>query len=165
MSGKNLERKIRAIFSADVKGYSRLMGEDEEHTVSLITSYRQLIAKLIKKHQGRVVDSPGDNILAQFGSAVNSVRSAAEIQTNLRKRNEDFPHGAAHIGVWMAAFHDKLALLKRVFNFSLFVQHIEKVDAGLEVIRIYLDRLAKRGLGLFESSQDELETCRSPSRH
>ena len=91
MSGKNLERKIRAIFSADVKGYSRLMGEDEEHTVSLITAYRQLIAELIGKHKGRVVDSPGDNILAEFGSAVNAVRSAVEIQANLRKRNEDFP--------------------------------------------------------------------------
>ena len=91
MTGKNLERKIRAIFSADVKGYSRLMGEDEEHTVSLITAHRQLIAELIGKHKGRVVDSPGDNILAEFGSAVNAVSSAVEIQANLEKRNENFP--------------------------------------------------------------------------
>ena len=91
MTAKILERKIRAIFSADVKGYSRLMGEDEEHTVSLITAYRQLITELIGKHKGRVVDSPGDNILAEFGSAVNAVSSAVEIQANLKKRNEDFP--------------------------------------------------------------------------
>jgi class 3 adenylate cyclase len=76
MTGKSLKRKIRAIFSADVKGYSRLMAEDEEHTVSLITTYRQLISELIGKHKGRVVDSPGDNILAEFGSAVNAVNSA-----------------------------------------------------------------------------------------
>ena len=91
MTAKILERKIRAIFSADVKGYSRLMGEDEEHTVSLITAHRQLIEELIGKHKGRVVDSPGDNVLAEFGSAVNAVSSAAELQAKLKKRNEVFP--------------------------------------------------------------------------
>ena len=66
MTENNLDRKLKAIFSADVKGYSRLMGEDEEYTVKTITAYRETISGLISKHKGRVVDSPGDNILAEF---------------------------------------------------------------------------------------------------
>jgi len=88
---KGFKRRLSAILSADVKGYSRLMSDDEEHTVSLITSYRQFIAELISKHRGKVVDSPGDNILAEFGSALNAVRSAVEIQADLKKKNEDLP--------------------------------------------------------------------------
>ena len=85
------KRRLSAILSADVKGYSRLMSDDEEHTVSLITAYRQFIAELISKHRGKVVDSLGDNILAEFGSALNAVRSAVEIQADLKKRNDDLP--------------------------------------------------------------------------
>ena len=55
-------RKLTAILSADVKGYSKLMGEDDESTVETITAYRKIIAEVIRTHQGRVVDTPGDNI-------------------------------------------------------------------------------------------------------
>jgi adenylate cyclase len=61
-----MERKLAAIFSTDVKGYSRLMGEDEVGTIHTLTAYRELIATLIQQHRGRVVDSPGDNLLADF---------------------------------------------------------------------------------------------------
>ena len=57
-----MERKLAAIFSADVKGYSRLMGENEEATVHTLMAYRKLMATLIQQHRGRVVDSPGDNL-------------------------------------------------------------------------------------------------------
>jgi adenylate cyclase len=86
-----LDRKLRAIFSADVKGYSRLMGEDEEYTVRTITAYRETISDLISKHKGRLVDSPGDNILAEFASALNAVNSAIEIQETIKKKNADLP--------------------------------------------------------------------------
>ena len=68
-----MERKLAAIFSADVKGYSRLMGDDEEATIHTLKSYRDVIARLIEHHHGRVVDSPGDNMLAEFASAVDAV--------------------------------------------------------------------------------------------
>ena len=61
-----MERKLAAIFSADVKGYSRLMGEDEVATIHMLTAYREVMATLIQQHRGRVVDSPGDNLLAEF---------------------------------------------------------------------------------------------------
>ncbi len=86
-----MERKLTAILSADVEGYSRLMGEDEEATIRTLTYYRELMTPLIKGHRGRVVDSPGDNLLAEFGSVVDAVKCAAIIQTTLRMENADLP--------------------------------------------------------------------------
>jgi len=86
-----MERKLVAILSADVKGYSRLMGEDEEATIYTLTDYRELMAILIRQHRGRVVDSPGDNLLAEFASAVDAVQGAVTIQRELRKRNAELP--------------------------------------------------------------------------
>ena len=80
MAENDTQRRLTAILSADVKGYSKLMGEDDESTVNTITAYREMIADLIEKHRGRVVDTPGDNILAEYGSTLNAVNSAIEIQ-------------------------------------------------------------------------------------
>jgi len=91
MASQNLERKLTAILSADVKGYSRLMGDDEEATVHTLTDHRKMIFDLIRQHRGRVVDSPGDNILADFNSVVDAVLSAVEIQRELKIRNADLP--------------------------------------------------------------------------
>ncbi len=85
----NMERKLTAILSADVEGYSRLMGDDEEATVKMLNTYREAMSRLIEEHQGRVIDSPGDNLLAEFTSAVNAVRCAVVIQGELRARNAD----------------------------------------------------------------------------
>ncbi len=86
-----MERKLTAILSADVEGYSRLMGEDEEATIRTLTSYRQVMGALIPLHRGRVVDSPGDNLLAEFGSVVDAVQCAVVIQTTLRAENANLP--------------------------------------------------------------------------
>jgi adenylate cyclase len=91
MTTKALKRKLTAILSADVKGYSRLMGEDEEATVHTLTSYREIMSSLINQHQGRVVDSPGDNVLAEFASVVDAVQGAVEIQQALEARNAELP--------------------------------------------------------------------------
>ena len=86
-----MERKLAAILSADVHGYSQLMGEDEEATIRTLTAYRTVITALIQHHRGRVVDSPGDNLLAEFASAVDAVRCAVEIQRDLKGRNAALP--------------------------------------------------------------------------
>ena len=91
MATQDFERKLTAILSADVKGYSQLMAEDEEATVRTITAYREIITKVVQKHKGRVVDSPGDNILAEFASVVDAVRGAVEIQEELKTRNAELP--------------------------------------------------------------------------
>ena len=91
MTEEGYKRKLTAILSADVEGYSRLMGEDEDATIRTLTSYRELMTTLIQKHRGRVVDSPGDNLLAEFLSVVDAVRCAVEIQEELRVRNAELP--------------------------------------------------------------------------
>ena len=80
MNEERDKRKLSAVLSADVKGYSRLMGEDESGTVRTLKEYREIITELIQKYRGRVVDSPGDNLLAEFASVVDAVDSAVEIQ-------------------------------------------------------------------------------------
>jgi len=91
MATQDFKRKLTAILSADVKGYSRLMGEDDEATVRTITTYREVITEVVQKHRGRVVDSPGDNILAEFASVMDAVRSAVEIQQELKTKNAELP--------------------------------------------------------------------------
>jgi len=86
-----MERKLTAILSADVEGYSRLMGEDEEATIRTLTSYQKVMTPVIELHRGRVVDSPGDNLLAEFGSVVDAVQCAVVIQTTLKAENANLP--------------------------------------------------------------------------
>ena len=86
-----MERKLAAILSADAQGYSRLMGDDEAATVHTITEYREVIASTVAGHGGRVVDTPGDNVLAEFPSVVDTVRCAVEIQRQLQSRNAALP--------------------------------------------------------------------------
>ena len=91
MSNDNkVTRKLSAILSADVKGYSLLMADDEIHTIQTLKVYRSLMSDLINQHSGRVVDNPGDNLLAEFGSAVDAVECAVEIQRRLKKENAKF---------------------------------------------------------------------------
>jgi adenylate cyclase len=86
-----LERKLTAILCADVFGYSRLMGEDEEATLRTLSSHRKLIDSLIEQHHGRFVNSAGDSVLAEFASVVNAVQCAVEIQNTLRVENANLP--------------------------------------------------------------------------
>ncbi|MBT4089448.1 MAG: adenylate/guanylate cyclase domain-containing protein [Deltaproteobacteria bacterium] len=91
MEKEDFKRKLTAILSADVKGYSRLMQDDELATVSTITTYRDLMNTLIQQHHGRIVDSPGDNVLAEFSSVVDAVQGAVTIQKELKVRNSQLP--------------------------------------------------------------------------
>jgi class 3 adenylate cyclase len=91
LSSQQMQRQLRAIFSADVKDYSRLMAEDEMWTIYTLNAYRDLVASRVQSHMGRVVDSPGDNILAEFGSVLNAVQCAVEIQKELAVKNADLP--------------------------------------------------------------------------
>jgi class 3 adenylate cyclase len=87
MDNGDLRRRLAAILSADVKEYSRLMRQDEAATVRTLTAYQGIMTTLITQHHGRVVDSPGDNMLAEFASVVDAVQSAVAIQKELKLRN------------------------------------------------------------------------------
>src|SRR5512139_3963130 len=91
MTTQEVKRKLAAILSADVKGYSRLMGEDEEWTDHTLNTYKDMMKGLIQQHRGRVVAAPGDNVLAEFASVVDAVQSAVEIQQVLRAKNAMLP--------------------------------------------------------------------------
>lgn len=86
-----MERRLAAVLSADVQGYSRLMYEDETATIRTLTAYRGLMAALIRQYRGRVVDDPGDNLLAEFPSVVEAVQCAVTIQRTLATRNAALP--------------------------------------------------------------------------
>jgi len=89
MSAEQFKRKLTAILHADVKGYSRLIGEDEEATVSTLKAYRELMGSLIRNHRGRVVHGSGDSLLAEFASVVDAVKGAVDIQEELKTRNAE----------------------------------------------------------------------------
>ena len=92
MEERKTKRKLTAILSADVKGYSRLMGEDEVATVATLKKYREIISSQVKQYNGRVVDSPGDNLLAEFGSLVDAVECAVTVQKTLKDKNASLPN-------------------------------------------------------------------------
>ncbi len=91
MNSEGFKRKLTTIFSADVVGYCRLMGDNEEETVKTLEDYRDLMFRLIQRHRGRVVDSPGDNVLAEFPSVVDATKCAVTIQNELVSRNSELP--------------------------------------------------------------------------
>ena len=91
MNEERAQRKLSAVLSADVKGYSRLMGEDEVATVQTLKKYRQVMTTLIQEYRGRVVDTPGDNLLAEFTSVIDAAECAVKIQEELKFRNAELP--------------------------------------------------------------------------
>lgn len=93
MASLPLQRKLTAILSADVAGFSRLMGEDEAATVRALGDCRSLAAGVIARHRGRIVDMPGDNMLAEFASAVDAVEAAVAMQAQMRECNAALPEG------------------------------------------------------------------------
>src|SRR4030042_1843666 len=91
MTSQEVKRKLASILSADVKGYSRLMGEDEEWTLRTLNTDKEVMRSLVGQYRGRVVDTSGDNVLAEFASVVDAVQCAVEIQQVLKARNALLP--------------------------------------------------------------------------
>jgi len=114
MKKEGLKRKLAAILSADVEGYSRLIGEDEVGTIQTLAEYKEAMTSFIKQHSGRVVDAPGDNLLAEFASAVDAVQCAVKIQWELAERNGNLPEDRKmyfRIGVNVGDVIDKDGLI------------------------------------------------------
>ncbi len=91
MAPDKYKRKMTTVLSADVAGYSRLVGEDEPAAVKTLEQYKKIMSELIDQHRGRVVDSPGDNLLAEFASVVDAVQCAVATQKELQARNAELP--------------------------------------------------------------------------
>lgn len=91
MDDEKVHRKLAAIFHSDVVGYSKLMADDEISTISTISEYRDVMTSLIRQHRGRVVDTSGDNVMAEFSSVIDAMQSAVSIQKELKARNSRLP--------------------------------------------------------------------------
>jgi TolB-like protein len=91
MTEERARRKLSGILSADAVGYSRLMQEDEASTIRTLEDSKELMTKFIQQYRGRVVDAPGDNLLAEFASIVDATECAVKIQRELKSRNADLP--------------------------------------------------------------------------
>src|ERR1700747_244278 len=105
LEAHRVERKLAAIFAADVEGYSRLMGRDEVGTLRTLTAYRVIVDRLIASHRGRIFNTAGDSLVADFRSAVDAVQCAVAVQDTIAKENVDRPAGGrarvrlgAHVG-------------------------------------------------------------------
>ena len=86
-----IERKLVAIFAADVAGYSRLMGQDEVGTLRTLAAHREIMDRLIAEHRGRIANTAGDSVLAEFPSVVDAVQCAVQVQEALAEANEGVP--------------------------------------------------------------------------
>ena len=115
---------------ADVVGYSRMMGENEERTIGILRGHREVFDALLKLHRGRIFNTAGDSILAEFPSAVGAVRCATEAQAALRTRNDHLPQ---HRAGWLHS-HRARALGRHGGN--LDGQH-DLGDGGVEQQRSY----------------------------
>jgi adenylate cyclase len=93
MEAPELERRLAAILAADVEGYSRLMHGDEEGTMATLSARRSLVDELIARHRGRIANTAGDSVLAEFASVLDAVRCAIEIQAEIQRADEGEPQG------------------------------------------------------------------------
>ena len=91
MEPSSVKRRLTCILAADAVGYSQLMGQDEEGTIRVLSAHRAVIDGIIAFHEGRIVSTAGDSVIAEFSSAVDSVRCAVEIQDALKTRNDSLP--------------------------------------------------------------------------
>src|SRR5512147_763388 len=87
----SIKRRLAAILAADIAGYSRLMGQDEAATVRDLKGHQAVILPLVSRRSGRIIDTAGDGILAEFPSVIGAIECAVEIQTVIAERNANVP--------------------------------------------------------------------------
>jgi adenylate cyclase len=97
MANKGFKRKLTAILSAEAVEYSRLMGDDEEATVKTLKTYREVLSTLIQQHNCKVLDSQGDNLLAEFVSVVDAVQCGVAVQKEINARNDELRETACNV--------------------------------------------------------------------
>jgi adenylate cyclase len=158
---KALQRRLAAILSADVAGYSRLMGEDEVATIRTLSEYRGVVSGVIAAHGGRIVDMPGDNVLAEFASALDAVEAALAMQQELGTRNAQLPEArrmAFRVGVNLG---DVIAENGRIYGDGVNVAaRVESLaDAGGICVsgKVYEEVRGKLDLAFEDLGEHELK--------
>jgi adenylate cyclase len=168
MDNQNVRRKLAAIVSTDVKGYSRLMADNEIETIKSIKICRELLFQKISGYQGRVVDSPGDNILSEFSSVTDAVECAVEIQKTLLEHNKDFPDNRKmefRIGINLGdIIEDEERIYGDGINIAARLENIA-VGGGICISGSTYDQVKKRlPLGYEFLGNQELKNISDPVR-
>jgi len=168
MNTQEVKRKLTAILSADVKGYSRLMGEDEVGTIHTLNAYKDVMVGLIQQHHGRVVDAPGDNVLAEFGSVVDAVQCAVEVQKELKTRNADLPENRRmefRIGVNLGdVVEDGEQILGDGVNIAVRIQNLAE-GGGICISGTTFDQVEKKlGFGFEYLGEQTVKNIARPVR-
>jgi len=163
-----MTRRLAAILSADAKDYSRLMADDEAATVRTVTEYRELLRAAIVEARGRVVDSVGDNLLAEFVSVIDAVACAVAVQARLAERNAGLPERrrmAFRIGINLG---DVLAEGERIYGDGVNVAaRIERLADGGGVCisgTVYDQVLGKLGLEWESLGEQTVKNIARPVR-
>jgi TolB-like protein len=162
------KRRLAAIFAADVEGYSRLMGADEVATLDALTARREILDGLIGTHGGRIANTAGDSVLAEFGSAVDAVRCAMEAQGALAKANSTLPENrhinfrmGIHVGDVMVRAGD---LFGDGVNIAARLQTLAKAG-GLCVSGVTYDQVRKiLPLSFTDLGQQTVKNIEEPIR-
>ena len=159
MEAPPVERRLAAILAADVEGYSRLMHGDEEATMATLSARRALVDQLIGRHRGRIANTAGDSVLAEFISVLDAIHCAVEIQGELQRANEGEPEERQmrfRIGVNVG---DVMAKEGDIFGDGVNVTaRLEGLVRGGEICvsRGVRDHLRHRGGFLFEDLGEQL---------
>jgi len=165
---KPIKRKLAAILAADAVGYSRMMGEDEEGTMRLLAAHRAVIDGVIEFHDGRILGTAGDSVLAEFASPVEALRCAVEIQAALHTRNDSLPESSRlqfRIGINLGDVMEKDDdLLGDGVNVAARLESIAE-PGGICVSSSVYDQVAgKLDLGFVELGEQTLKNIPRPIR-
>ncbi|HEX9185377.1 MAG TPA: adenylate/guanylate cyclase domain-containing protein, partial [Burkholderiales bacterium] len=168
MNATPVKRKLAAILAADAAGYSRMMAADEEGTLKILSAHRAVIDGIIEFHEGRIVGTAGDSVLAEFASAVEAVRCAVEIQDALKTRNDSLPEMrrmqfriGVNLGDVMAKGDD---LLGDGVNVAARLETIAE-PGGICVSSSVYDQIAgKLDLGFVDLGEQSLKNIDRPIR-
>jgi len=166
MPENNVKRKLRAILSADVKGYSRMMGEDEVGTYQTLTANLKSIRSIISEHDGRVFSSPGDAVMAEFSSVVDAVQCAVVLQENIEAANVELPEDRKmqfRIGVNLGdVIHDGEQVYGDGVNIAARIETLAE-PGGVSISRtVYNHVHSKLKFGYKYQGEHEVKNIREP---
>ena len=149
-----MNRRLAAILAADIAGYSRLMGEDEEATVQALKGHQAVVLPLVSRYGGHVIDTAGDGILAEFPSVINATECAVEIQTVMAIRNENVPAQRRmlfRIGINLGdVIHDESRIYGDGINVAARLEGIAE-PGGICISRQVFDQVSRTLKANFES--------------
>ena len=166
MAEQKVRRRLAAILAADIAGYSRLMGEDDVATVRDLKGHQAVVLPLIGEHGGRIIDTAGDGILAEFSSAVDAVECAIELQGVMAARNKDTPEARRmqfRVGINLGdVIHDDVRIYGDGINVAARLEALSE-PGGICVSKVVRDQVVdKLSLAFEDLGAQELKNIARP---